>query len=1373
MAGPAGVGKTRLAAELAGQIGAGDGSVHHTGSGGAIRGETLAAIANARVAVSPGLWVLDDLNLYPESIAALIDSVEAIESRPALVVGLLRDAGGDLALTTLIDRVDRYGDGHRRLVPLDLEGVRSIARWYVHEVADLPAESILRASGGIPSAVHELVTQWAGSEARRRLEAAADWLAEGRSKQAAGLRFADNLIAANLGRIYDPARTEVLAHGCPYKGLRAFDESDAGYFFGREQLVGELAARTVGSGFLGVVGPSGCGKSSLVLAGLIPSLGAGLLPGSERWDHVALRPGARPEAALDHALSQVTGGDRLVVVVDQFEEIFTATKEGDERDAFIGRLVELAHQPGVVVVVTIRADYTGHCAPYADLAGLLASNLVLVGPMTAEQLRRSIEAPARRVGLRVESSLVDALVADVADEPGGLPLLSTALVELWQAREAGWLRFGAYQRSGGVRTAVARLAESCYEQLSEAERDVARTVFLRLVGPGESDSAVRRRVPLSEFDVDEEPAVAAVLFALTRDRLLTRGEGQVEIAHEALVREWPRLTAWLQEDTAGRQLRGHLTQSARQWAERGRDPGDLYRGARLSAALDLRRGDDRLLNVLEREFLTQSRDASERQLERQRRANRRLRALLVGTAVFLLVALIAGVFAVVQRDQAQRAQKAADAQALKADSERVGTLAQTQPSLDRSLLLAVAAVKLDNLPETRGDLLGALQRSPAAFRFIRPSTNEITGLAVSRAGDFLAVGDSGGAVRFEDLRTWRPSGAAVQLPAPIPPLGVRFSPDGRTLAVATGQGNQTQLYVIDVASRRPRLIGTWSGGVPRVPAGSTTLAFSPDSSRIAVALADQPSNADTLVSERLVLLEAATGKIVWRRAYPLAHGQSEAQVGFTPGGGIVTSAEQGATDVWDAHTGRIVRRFPIGGRFALSPNGQLAAIALNSPTQVNPTTSLTVLNIVTGAERALQDVAASTWTATVAFAPGSGDVVSGSLDGDVRVWDVASGAMVQTFVSQTGGRLQVAVDPSGRTVVSGGDDGSVSAWDLSGTQALGRTFAWSRPGNSCQFAPCFVINPAGTIMATDEADGTVDLIDLRSRRWYATLPATRGLLANGLAFTPDGRTLITGDAGGNIIIWDVRTLGVLRRLRLPDPVYWLAVSPDTKLLAVQTQAINSTDTTVEVLDFSTGAALHTYTVPDGSAGLAYSSDGQELAALGCCSPGSKIVVWDTASGAELFSPRLPAQAQSIAFSPTTAVLAAGTADGELILWDARRGQEVGAPIAASASNADGIAFSSDGRLLATGLRSGGTLIFDLQSRQQLGGSFPVEGGAVPEPLFEPNGDLVINYVGTATEWPTTLGAWERFACQVAGRDLTPTEWGNVLPDRPYEHICPD
>ena len=333
-------------------------------------------------------------------------------------------------------------------------------------------------------------------------------------------------------------------------------------------------------------------------------------------------------------MAGLPSGGRLVVIVDQFEEVFNATRDEAERAEFIELLT--TEREGLKVLIALRADHYGHCAVYPALAKTLASNQVLVGPPNSRELAAVIEHPAQRVGLRVEPGLTDAMLADLGDEPGALPLLSTALLELWQARQDGRLTLAAYRASGGVHGAVARLAENAYADLEPGQQQLARSVFLRLAGPGEGEGMVRRRVPLTEFDVDSDRDLAAVIEALTNARLLTSGEGYVEVAHEALLREWPRLQRWLEEDAAGRQLRIHLTDAARDWNAGGRQPGDLYRAARLSAALDWASQHDVDLNAVEREFLEESRLASERDADRQRRTNRRLRMLLVGAAVFLV-----------------------------------------------------------------------------------------------------------------------------------------------------------------------------------------------------------------------------------------------------------------------------------------------------------------------------------------------------------------------------------------------------------------------------------------------------------------------------------------------------------------------------------------------------------------------------------------------------------------------------------------------------------------------------------------------------------------------------------------------------------------
>ena len=422
-----------------------------------------------------------------------------------------------------------------------------------------------------------------------------------------------------------PAR--VAAEGiCPFKGLASFEPVDADYFFGRERLVAELVARLVGAGFLGIVGPSGSGKSSVLRAGLLPALAGGVLPGSGGWRRLLLRPGERPleelrrvlvsgaKDPLAEALDTLPSGARLLLAVDQLEELFTACRSDAERAAFADTLARAAADPDgrAVVVVALRADFYGRFAAYPGLAELLAANHVLVGPMQASELRRAVELPASRVGLRVEADLADALVDDVEGEPGALPLLSTALLELWQKRPDDALTLAAYRESGGVHGAVARLAEGTYARIPDERRQLVRAVMLRLVGEDEGDAPVRRRAPLAELDLERNEDVADVLATLADSRLVTVSEGSVEVAHEALLREWPRLREWIEEDTEGRRLRRHITQAATEWDAAGRDQGELYRGARLAAALDWTADHALDVNELEREFVTESREASEK-----------------------------------------------------------------------------------------------------------------------------------------------------------------------------------------------------------------------------------------------------------------------------------------------------------------------------------------------------------------------------------------------------------------------------------------------------------------------------------------------------------------------------------------------------------------------------------------------------------------------------------------------------------------------------------------------------------------------------------------------------------------------------------------
>jgi WD40 repeat protein len=308
-------------------------------------------------------------------------------------------------------------------------------------------------------------------------------------------------------------------------------------------------------------------------------------------------------------------------------------------------------------------------------------------------------------------------------------------------------------------------------------------------------------------------------------------------------------------------------------------------------------------------------------------------------------------------------------------------------------------------------------------------------------------------------------------------------------------------------------------------------------------------------------------------------------------------------------------------------------------------------------------------------------------------------------------------------------------------------------------------------MATDQVDGKVAVIDLKTLRPIATLPAREGPHAGALAFFPDGRRLAVGGANGHVTLWDVRGRTALRTLRFPAPVWWVAVSRDGRLIAVQSQAPKSPDSRVQVLDADSGRERYSHRVRHGRGGLEFSPDGRSLAALGCCEPASTIEVWDARSGRETFSRGVAGGASSIAFSPDGR-LGAGTLDGKLLRWDLRDGTPAGAPLRIATSPLLPISFSPDGRLLVASAGDGTQTLWDLRARRRLGKSFPASSGGEAAAHFTPAGDVVIEYLGDGAIWPTDARAWQRYACRVAGRDLTRAEWDDVLPDRGYQRVCP-
>ena len=450
---------------------------------------------------------------------------------------------------------------------------------------------------------------------------------------------------------------------CPYRGLRVFDVDDAPFFFGREALVqwllNELRPAMEGqpvNRFLAIVGASGSGKSSVARAGLGAALKHDAIPGSARWPVAICRPGPDPLESLAVALSRtVNVGQgapalaeliaefqknektlhliarqslpenapdmRLVVVVDQFEEVFTLCSKEELREALIRNLLYAAKvaQGQTLVILTMRADFYGKCAANDELAAAFSDHHELVGPMTEDELRQAIEKPTQLVGCELQAGLVDLLMQEVRRQPGALPLLQHLLLELWNKREGRRLTVKAYQEIGKLEGALQRRADATLKAFSPDEQELCRRTFLRLIQPGEGKEDTKRRASMQELlslsgkSTAEEDIIQKLANAtlLTTEGDLTHKDAFVEVAHEALIRSWPQLRKWIDVDRAGLRTRIRLTESARDWKNSGRDPAYLYSGARLAVAEEWDASHRGELSIDEAAFLRRSREAQQ------------------------------------------------------------------------------------------------------------------------------------------------------------------------------------------------------------------------------------------------------------------------------------------------------------------------------------------------------------------------------------------------------------------------------------------------------------------------------------------------------------------------------------------------------------------------------------------------------------------------------------------------------------------------------------------------------------------------------------------------------------------------------------------
>jgi class 3 adenylate cyclase/WD40 repeat protein len=1403
--GPTGIGKTRLAAEVAAAV-AGDGG-----------SATYASFANGHEDVksllsdggAPALIVLDRVeSAEPGELTALSQAAPALRESSTLVALLLDDDRATPELLTGVLRLVGGDDAIVRPRRLDIEQMRRLAALYAGAAAGSVPAQLLSDTGGVPLKVHEEVSRWAYTQATRRLGTLADQAATGRSDlRSVEADLAGTVVDIQLVR--EQTRLFGLVAGregidsgeAPYRGLTTFEASDAEFFFGRERLLAEIVSRLAGTPLLGIVGPSGSGKSSVVRAGLIPGLAAGVLPGSERWTVALLRPGEHPLRELDRALwtalpkptleqvakdavplvglNGVLGdGERLVMIADAFEEAFTVCTDDQERAAFIAALIDAATDPRakVVVVLAIRADYYGRCADDARLADLLAANHVLVGPMSAEEYRRAIVQPALRVGTTVEPELVDELIAEVLGEPGALPLLSTTLLELWDRRDGRTMRRETYLATGGVRGAVARLADAVYDGFDPNLQAIVRSIMLRLAGPGEGESAVRRRVPLSEFDAERNPEVAGVLEVLASRRLVTISDGTVEVAHEALLREWPRLQQWLEEDREGRRLRQHLIVASREWVDRGKDPGELYRGARLSAALDYTTDHTLELNELEREFVTTSRAQSQRELIRQRRQNRRLRTLLGGVAVLLILALAAGGVALVQR-------QSADTAARQALARQLGAEALTDPRIDEAMLLARQAVMLDDNSQTEGTLLATLLRSPAVIStFTVPIQERPLQTVLSSDGGTLAVSDNNGLARFFDTGTRRESHPplADHNAGGVPDAyaGPYFFAD----RLITLPKNQIEL-VLDVfdahtpAGQPMRLIRSLA--MNSVFTASFTGQFSPlfaspDGNTVYFAWTlenqDQTDGPDYLDS-----WDVATGA---HRVVSL--GSKGMDGAALVSGNRVMVVTDSAVITLDGRTLQTIRSVSLNLGFtyvAVSPTGDTLAVAVGRDT-------FSLVDLATGT----RTPAAGSHAAqiqNITFTPDGRRIVTGGDDGAVIVWDATTAAPIETLSGHSGRVVGQAISADGKTVYASGLDGAIFQWDLAGSRRFGRPFNLgpsSALSRNAFLKPALAMAPDSSRFATRIGPGRVGIFEVATPRLEQAFSTSSSSEVVSLAWS--SRQQLAIGTGQGLEIWDLRGAPrLVMSLKLPvvtGSVRAVAFTADGSRIAAVTDLPQPPPSQTDlgqlgVWDTVSGHLQSSRALGIDGWSVAFDRGGHRIA-VG--TNNGRVMVDDayTLRTEQSLRPLGPPFSEAAVDFEADGTLFTGSYAGIVQHWNPQTGAQLGHPVLVEAAPVASLAVSSRGGAFATtGGSSGGVKIWDDQSLQQFGAAFPGGAGFWGNAQYTPDGsNIVVVYSdGSAAVWPVSVRAWMDHACMVARRNFTREEWSRFVPNLPYQRTCPD
>lgn len=1216
------------------------------------------------------------------------------------------------------------------------------------------------------------------------------------------------VLAAELAAITD---TEPADGAAPYAGLAAFQVEDADRFHGREKLVAELADRVSRQRFVVVVGPSGSGKSSLLRAGLVyrarrDSL-AGvtmvMTPGPHPLEECAAQLGAVTDAtpsALHEALRtdprclHLTALGALVdrpadsevlLVVDQFEEVFTLCQDEDERARFVSVLHTAARAPNsrTRIVLGLRADFYAHCAHNPELVAALGDAQVLVGPMGPEELRAVITQPAVDIGCRVENALVSQVIAEAVGQPGVLPLVSHALLETWRRRRGNTLTLAGYEAAGGITQSIARTVEAVYAGLSEDQQRWARQLFLRLVALGEGTEDTKRRLDRGELDVDD-PDRAEVLERLARARLVTLGQNSVELTHEAFVRCWPRLHRWLTDNREGLRIHRQLTEAANTWQSLGGDPGALYRGHRLTQAEQwATSGGDAAISTRERQFLRASLSAQAHDQAVTRRRTRRLRQLLALVTVLLLVAVVATGYAL-------RAERSATEQRNLAVAQKVlsqaAALRNANPAL--SIQLSLAAYRLAPIPEARKALLNVFGTPYATV--LAGHTDSVVALGFSADGQTLATASADKTVRLWDTATPHRPRELATLTGPAGMIHATLSPDGRTLATASV--NKT-VRLWDVTDRgQPRQLADLAGDAAPsyVP---TSLAFSPDGRTLATAGLTDDHHGIVLLWD------------VASRAQPHAQATLTGQFGgtyavaFMPSGHTL-AAVSAAKPVLPA-TGSEVRLWDVTDRTQPREQAALTGFAGRTVAAFHPdgrtlvtaqdedrVTLWDVSDVRQPRSQAVLSGLANSVTA-IALSPDGYTLAAASADRSVRLWDISDPLNARTLTTLTGANaamIALAFSPDGSVLASAGTDNRVRLTDVA-------EYGYSARAHGAVYAVAFSAD--GRMLATGNTDGTTGLWDATDPYRMRALATLTPEVLNGpvdrVVFSPRGRFVATDDLDHGLKLWDIDhprapASVVTNEVNPLNDIAAMEFSPDGRILAGA--GADGILTLWDVTDIHRPERLASLTGFHGAVhSLTFSPDGHLVAArIGR----SFTALWDVSDPR---GPRLVADVATpgsstsitVAASPDGHTMAIGGSDHQVRLWDISNPRDPRALATITAPNSmSEVEFGPDGHTLAIGLLDGSTELWDVADpnhpRDPVTLAGPATGGrSISSIAFSPTTKVLATAgahqftSGLSTRlWDTDLERVAARVCGLAWPTITPTEWSQYFPGITYRPPCP-